>query len=502
MRISVITARTFSLVLVVSSFLLNAARGEEYLLSNHVPVWAGVELQGLSVNSDLRKLDISIPLPALPFAPKLTYNRSAYELKTAFDGWQSGGAEALEAHLPFGLTLEAGRRLDRFGRQDDEFFGLTFNFSDLKRHHENRHYGRIYANQEKLTPTYSTHFTDKVWSVVQPFAVGFALGVFLDNSFADTNSSLYVPPNNNGSVNNAGDNDDTGDSQPQPDNDGWFLVWEDLFDDNSLDTLNNWSANDMYDRDLNDPGATACFGGGNGEAQCYTDRPQNVSVSNGNLELTGLIETYTATNNLGQTATRDYTSGRIHTRFKRDFKYGRFEARIKLPTGQGTFPAFWMLPTDNTYGFWPNSGEIDIMENGSGNPSIGGAIHYLSPQSNAHTYQTSWIPNAELPVAPSPGEFNVYRIDWHQDEIRWYFNDQPYWTAPKASWRGGPHAVGTSDNAPFDQDFHIVLNLALGGSIGGAIDNSQFPAGGHKMLVDYVKVYECEDGPNACKYAD
>ena len=56
--------------------------------------------------------------------------------------------------------------------------------------------------------------------MVQPFAVGFALGVFLDNSFANTNSSLYVPPNNSGSVNNDGDNGDTGDDQPQPDNDG------------------------------------------------------------------------------------------------------------------------------------------------------------------------------------------------------------------------------------------------------------------------------------------
>ena len=488
MRISVITLRTFSLVLVVSSFLLNAARGEEYLLSNHIPVWAGVELQGLSVKSDLRKLDISIPLPALPFAPKLTYNRSAYELKTAFDGWQSGGAEALEAHLPFGLTLEAGRRFDRIGRQDDEFVGLTFKFSNLARHHENRHFGRIYTNQGRRAPQYSSHFTEKVWSVVQPFAVGFAVGVFLNNSFEDTNNSRYVPPSNSGSANNAGNNDGSGDSQPQPDDGGWIPVWADEFNGTELNE-NNWSTNDSYLRG-------ECWGYGNSEQQCYTPREQNVSVSGGFLQLTGLKENY---------STRNYTSGRIQSRGKQDFKYGRFEARIQLPGIRGTWPAFWMLPTQevdqpdplNTggvYGTWPKSGEIDIMENENGrNNEIINALHFWHPDDSGWTH----IPGR--PYAADTTTFNTYRVDWHDDEITWFLNGQETMSVNRNNWNGGPHSVGTSNNAPFDQEFHMILNLALGGTLGGDLFESDWGPDGHKMLVDYVRVYECVEGPSGCK---
>ena len=475
-----------------------------------LPLWGGTEVQELTLENDLRFLDVSMPLPAVPYFPKLSYHRQAFETKSKIGDWKSGGAHSIKAHLPFGLTFEAGHRLDGFGNRDDEFVGITFTYSHLRDHHKNLHYGRLdtkrHASQSGSSGESS--FSGRFWSIAGPFAIGAAIGLLIEDdskSVRSRPSTAVVGNIGSVSTDNSSDDDynsadDSASTTPNPTpiqsgSNDWNLVWQDEFDGNSLDTVNNWSLNDMYLRDLNDRGATACFGGGNGEAQCYTGRPDNVSVSNGNLELTALIETYTATNNYGDPATRGYTSGRIHTRLKRDFKYGRFEARIKLPKGQGTFPAFWMLPTDNTYGFWPNSGEIDIMENGSGGPSIGGAIHYLSPQANHHTYQTRWIP-------AEPEKFNVYRVDWHPDEIRWYLNGQPYWTAPKTSWRDGPHAVGNSDNAPFDQDFHIVLNLAIGGSIGGAITNSEFPDGGHKMLVDYVRVYECDGGPNACKYSD
>lgn len=496
-------------ILTFASFFVfcSSVHGEDYFADRNLPIWGGVEIEELNFENDFRNIDISVPLPPVPYLPKITFHKEAYQTDTRHFGWQTGGAQSFRAHLPLGLTLEAGHRLDNFGNRKSEFVGLTFKYSRLKYHHEDLHYGRLNSNRGAGIPGESASSAGGgLWSIVGPIAMGAALGLLIEDGSGSSNRTQYVSGagagDNTDSKGNGTGSDGTDNNQTQPGADGWLLVWQDEFDGNSLDTANNWSVNDMYLRDLEDRGASACFGGGNNEAQCYTGRPDNVSVSNGNLELTALIENYTATNNFGEPATRDYTSGRIHTRFKRDFKYGRFEARIKLPKGDGTFPAFWMLPTDNTYGFWPNSGEIDIMENGSGRRTIGGAIHYLSPQSNAHTYQTSWIPNGELQDLPSPDEFNVYRIDWHPDEIRWYFNDQPYWTAPKASWRGGPHAVGTSDNAPFDQDFHIVLNLAMGGSIGGAIDNSQFPAGGHKMLVDYVRVYECEDGPNACNYAD
>ena len=489
----------------VASPVAGAADAQDNITPITVPSWGGLELQGLTVENDFRELDVAVPLPALPYMPKMSFHRYAYETKGRFGGWQKGGARVLKAYLPFGLELEAGHRLDRFGHRESEFVGLTFTYSHLQDHHENWHYGRLGADRGAPMPEHIGTDRGKVsfWQLARPIFLGAAMALALDadseTTVTGSDSGGQLPGDNGGGGSGSSGSGSTSGSgtapNPATSDNGWQLVWQDEFEGTSLDTVNNWSTNDMYLRDEEDRGATACFGGGNGEAQCYTSRPDNISISQGNLELIALIENYTATNNYGEPATRDYTSGRIHTRFKQDFKYGRVEARIKLPTGQGTFPAFWMLPTDNTYGFWPNSGEIDIMENGSGGPSIGGAIHYLNPQSNSHTYQTQWVP-------ASPSEFNVYRIDWHPDEIRWFLNDEPYWTADKASWRNGPHAVGTSDNAPFDQDFHIVLNLAIGGSIGGAINNGEFPAGGHKMLVDYVRVYECQDGPNACKYTD
>ncbi len=67
------------------------------------------------------------------------------------------------------------------------------------------------------------------------------------------------------------------------------------------------------------------------------------------------------------------------------------------------------------------------------------------------------------------------------------------------NWNGGPHSVGTSNNAPFDQEFHMILNLALGGTLGGDLFESDWGPDGHKMLVDYVRVYECVEGPSGCK---
>ena len=91
-----------------------------------------MELQGLTVENDFRELDVAVPLPALPYMPKMSFHRYAYETKGRFGGWQKGGARVLKAHLPFGLELEAGHRLDRFGHRESEFVGLTFTYSHFK----------------------------------------------------------------------------------------------------------------------------------------------------------------------------------------------------------------------------------------------------------------------------------------------------------------------------------------------------------------------------------
>jgi beta-glucanase (GH16 family) len=462
------------------AFGFTGALAEEGLLGqnlheqSNVPLWGGLHVQSLDIRDDYQSIDVNMPLPALPYMPRFSYHHHAYETETRFSrAGQSGGARSLQAHLPFGLTLEAGHRVDAFGRREDEFIGLTFRYSDLKWHNERIPLRRLGVDRGAPMPEglRKNEGGGSFWRI----AGSVALVAILAGGGGGGSSSSNNQVNNNAIG-----------------ADGWQLVWQDNFDGNALNT-DNWTARDSYEReDINDLGA--CWGGGNQEAQCYTPRPENVSVANGHLVLTALVENYTATNANNQAATRDYTSGRIQSRNKQDFKYGRFEARIKLPTGDGVWPAFWMLPTDEVYGTWPFSGEIDIMENADGNGSIGGATHYNNPQSVGYNnvFQTQ-------STAATPTDWNVYRVDWSQNNIRWFLNGEKYYELNKASWRNGPYAVGSSDHAPFDQDFHLILNLALGGNYtGGTIDDAAFGDDGHQMMVDYVKVYECAAGTNAC----
>ena len=144
----------------------------------------------------------------------------------------------------------------------------------------------------------------------------------------------------------------------------WQLVWSDDFDGTSIDAT-KWT------HEVN------CQGGGNNEKQCYTDSSDNSFVSDGILHIVALPA--------AEGAEKPYTSARLNTKGKADFKYGRFEMRAKLPSGQGSWPAFWMLPTDEVYGGWPRSGEIDIVESvnlkvtnadGAAESNVYGTLHY------------------------------------------------------------------------------------------------------------------------------
>lgn len=439
------------------------------------PLWGGMHLKALDMSEHHRDIKVMVPLPTLPYGPALAYNHHQYEVRTPMTGVETGGgSRSLLAKLPFGLTLEAGQRLDRFGRRRDDFVGLSFTLTDKRvapRHAASRSLG---VDRGAPMPPHidAERGLGGFWRIAGSVAL---LAVLAGGGGGGGSSSSRAMADD--APSSGGDTD-------------WQLVWQDGFDGTTLNAA-NWSATDSYGRE-NSIGA--CWGGGNNEAQCYTSRPQNVSVEGGNLVLTARVENYTASGALGA-ETRAYTSGRVQTNGKRDFKYGRFEARIKLPTGDGVWPAFWMLPSAQAYGSWPYSGEIDIMENADGNASIGGAMHYNNPQSPSYSpiYQTR-------ATAAQPTQWNTYRVDWHPDEINWYLNDQRYFSVQKNSWRNGAHAVGTSDHAPFDQDFHLILNLAMGGNYtGGSINNSAFGTEGHKMLVDYVRVYQCGAGANACR---
>ena len=243
------------------------------------------------------------------------------------------------------------------------------------------------------------------------------------------------------------------------------LVWSDEFDGTSLNT-SNWSY------DIGDGCPNLC-GWGNAELQYY--RSQNVSVSGGNL----IIEARE------QDAGYDYTSGKIHSRNKQDFLYGKVEARMKVPTGGGMWPAFWMMPTDNVYGGWAASGEIDIMETCNNTDYIGGTIHYGG----------SWPDNRYSGGTYSPGgvnfsdAFHIYSIEWEPTVMRWYVDGILYST--KTNWWTGSYNDNGTFPAPFDEYFYIIFNLAVGGNYTNCWDpGCVTDALPQQYLIDYVRVYQ------------
>ncbi|WP_404343758.1 family 16 glycosylhydrolase [Pseudoalteromonas mariniglutinosa] len=294
---------------------------------------------------------------------------------------------------------------------------------------------------------------------------------------------------------------------PQAPVSDWQMVWSDEFDDSSIDT-NTWN----YE--------VNCAGGGNNEKQCYTDSEQNAFIQDGILNIVALPA--------AEGAEKPYTSARLNTRYNADFTYGRFEMRAKLPSGQGSWPAFWMMPTDEVYGGWPRSGEIDILEavnlktpaeDGSIESNIHGTLHYGREWPNNASSGKAY----EFPQDMNPADdFHTYAIEWQEGEIRWYVDDYLYATQRQSEVRTNANgdAVGLKhrgwfaeyftqgdgelttywDSAPFDQDFYLILNLAVGGdwpenvnNLG--IDETAF-AEGQRFEIDYVRVYQCAANPD------
>ncbi|MBT8144546.1 MAG: family 16 glycosylhydrolase, partial [Gammaproteobacteria bacterium] len=241
-----------------------------------------------------------------------------------------------------------------------------------------------------------------------------------------------------------------------------MLVWEDQFDGTQLDL-------DKWEPMIGNGQAYGIPGWGNNELQYY--RSENATVADGKLTITAKAETY-----LGYA----YTSARLRTLGMGDFRYGRFEMRAKLPPGQGLWPAFWMLPTDNAYGTWAASGEIDIMEMVGNEPNtIHGSLHYggAAPD-NQYTTASYNLPG-------DSGDYHVYAVEWDVDQFRWYVDGVLYGTR---SWW---FSTGGAFPAPFDQPFHLLLNLAVGGNWPGSPDGStMFPA---EFVVDYVRVYQAPE---------
>jgi beta-glucanase (GH16 family) len=242
------------------------------------------------------------------------------------------------------------------------------------------------------------------------------------------------------------------------------LVWSDEFNYTGLPDASKWG----YD--------VGAHGWGNKELQNYTERrKENARVEKGVL----IIE-----------ARRDgpeaqpYTSARLVTKRKGDWTYGRFEIRAKLPSGRGTWPAIWMLPTERSYGegYWPDNGEIDIMEHVGYDPDM---IH-ASAHTKAYHHSINTQKSGKTKVESARSGFNVYAVEWTPQEIRWYVNDQQYF---KFANERISNPAADHKRWPFDKPFHLLLNLAVGGNWGGAqgVDASIWP---QRMEVDYVRVYQ------------
>jgi len=231
-------------------------------------------------------------------------------------------------------------------------------------------------------------------------------------------------------------------------------AWTDEFSTDGLPDANKWG----YDVGGN--------GWGNNELQYYTNG-SNAIINSGILKITAKKETYSG---------RDYTSARMVTKNKADWLYGRFEIKAKLPKGRGTWPAIWMLPTDNAYGGWPNSGEIDIMEHvGYDQGRIHGSIHTKKYNHVIGTQKT-----ATTMVPDCSDQFHVYGLQWNADSIKISVDNTVYFRF--ANEHSG------KDAWPFDQPFHLLLNVAVGGNWGGqkGVEETIFPV---RMEVDYVRVY-------------
>jgi beta-glucanase (GH16 family) len=172
-----------------------------------------------------------------------------------------------------------------------------------------------------------------------------------------------------------------------------------------------------------------------------------------------------------------FTSARIRTARGVSWKYGYIEIKAKLPQGRGTWPAIWMLPDSLTYGTWPASGEIDIMEHvGFDQNVVHGTVHTLD-----FNHLKGTQVGKQKSVNAVHETFHTYAIDWTKDRIAFYIDGEMYHTfvnngAGSSAW-------------PFDQRFYLILNIAVGGGWGGmkGVDEAIWP---QRMEIDYVRVYE------------
>lgn len=242
----------------------------------------------------------------------------------------------------------------------------------------------------------------------------------------------------------------------QKSNTKWRLAWADEFNYSGLPDSIKWN----YD--------VGGDGWGNNELQYYTDKKlSNARVKNGRLIIEARQEKIEGKN---------YSSARLVTKGKGDWKYGRIEVRAKIPFGRGTWPAIWMLASTTPLQ-WPDDGEIDIMEHvGFDQGKIHASVHCKKYNHVIHTQKTDTIM-----VADCSRTFHNYVLEWNAENVSIYVDKKKYFNFKNE--HSGYEAW------PFNQPFHLLLNIAVGGNWGGAkgVDDHIWP---QRMEVDYVRVYQ------------
>lgn len=256
--------------------------------------------------------------------------------------------------------------------------------------------------------------------------------------------------------------------------DGYNLLWHDEFDGDVLDET-------YWNYMLGDGSSYGNPGWGNSEAQFY--KKENVHLEEGNLIITAKKE---------KQGTNEYTSARISTANKVTTKYGRIEAKIALPAIEGLWPAFWMLPeSDTPYGKWASSGEIDIMEaRGRVNNMTSSALHYGSEGSSIYQTRTHTLKDSTIE------DYHIYALEWEELKMSWYVDDDLFFTMDNHDDKRGPKWFSSANmdslTAPFDWNFHILLNMAVGGHFDGfRLPPNDFSSA--EMKVDYVRIYEFKE---------
>jgi beta-glucanase (GH16 family) len=235
------------------------------------------------------------------------------------------------------------------------------------------------------------------------------------------------------------------------------LAWSDEFDEDGLPDPTKW----WY--------SVGGDGWGNNELEYYTaERSQNARVENGSLIIEAHNETF---------GNNQYTSAKLNSKFS--LKYGRVEMKAILPHGRGTWAAMWMLPVVWNYGNggWPDNGEIDILEYVGHDPDV--------PHASNHTHTYNWANNNvktnwTTAVKGLETSYHIYALEWDSTKMDYYIDNLKYLTVynDKTGWQ----------EWPFDKEFYLIINLAIGGSWGGekGVDNTIFPT---KYVIDYVRMY-------------